>query len=309
MVVASPVLFFWFVILTEPLTMPPTRGLQIVYGALVGFLFSPQVHFGSFYITPELAILMGNVFSYLVSPKRKLVLSLVDKIHIGSDLWDFIFLPNKQLKFAPGQYMEWTLGHDDPDSRGNRRFFTLASSPTEKHIRVGIKFPADASSFKRSMLAMDQKSEIVAAQLAGDFTLPHDQSQKIVMIAGGIGITPFRSMIKYLLDKNQRRPITLFYANRSANDIVYRDVFDAARQKLGIRTIYTLTDTTRVPAFWNGKLGHIDANMIRREVPGYQDCLFYISGPNTMVAEFEETLNQMGVNKRQVKTDFFPGFA
>ena len=309
MVAASPLLFFGFVILTEPLTMPPTRGLQMVYGALVGVLFSPQVHFGSFYITPELAIVMGNVFSYLVSPKRKLVLSLVDKIHIGSDLWDFVFLPDRQFSYAPGQYMEWTLGHDDPDSRGNRRYFTLASSPTEKHLRVGIKFPADASSYKRSMLAMESQTEIVAAQLAGDFTLPHDQSQKIVMIAGGIGITPFRSMLKYLLDKNQRRPITLFYANRTVNDIVYRDIFDAARQKLGIRTIYTLTDTARVPSYWNGKQGYIDAQMIKLEVPDYQRCLFYISGPDAMVAAFQATLSEMGVHKRQIRTDFFPGFA
>ncbi len=311
MLTASPLLFFGFVIITEPLTMPPTQSLQYGYGALTGFLFSPQVHFGSFYITPELAMVLGNVFSYLVSPKQKLVLTLRDatRIHLGADLWDFVFTPSRRLSYAPGQYMEWTLGHADPDSRGNRRYFTLASSPTENNLRVGIKFPSNASTFKQSMLAMDQNSSIVAAQLAGDFTLPSDRSQKIVMIAGGIGITPFRSMIKYLVDMHERRDVVLFYANRAIEDIVYRDVFDAARQKLGIKTIYTLTDKTRAPKYWNGALGHITPEMIRKEAPDYANCLFYLSGPNSMVTSFEETLVRMGVSERQIKKDFFPGFA
>ena len=309
MIVASPLLFFAFIILTEPLTMPPTRGLQIAYGALAGFLFSPQVHFGSFYITPELAILMSNVFSYLVSPKQKLVLQLKDKIHLGSDLWDFIFVPSRPLAYAPGQYMEWTLDHARPDSRGNRRYFTLASSPTENNLRVGIKFPADASSYKQAMLNMDGRTRIAAAQLAGDFTLPANPRQKCVLIAGGIGITPYRSMIKYLLDRNERRPITLFYAARTINDIVYHDVFSAARLKLGIRTIYTLTDSKRAPATWKGSVGRITPAMIQNEVPDFMQCVFYLSGPNAMVEEFEGTLAEMGVPPRHIRKDFFPGFA
>ena len=308
-VLASPLLFFGFVIVTEPLTMPPTQPLQVVYGALVGFLFSPQVHFGSFYITPELAIVMGNCFSYLVSPKRKLLLQLKEKIHLGSDLWDFVFTPNRKLSFAPGQYMEWTLGHSDPDSRGNRRYFTLASSPTEDELRLGVRFPAHASSFKQNMLAMDENSTIAAAQLAGDFTLPRNRNRKCVLIAGGIGITPFRSMIKYLLDRHELRPIILFYANRTVSDMVYIDVFEQARRELGIRTIYTLTDKTSVPQSWRGKVGYITADMIKGEVPDYTNCLFYLSGPNAMVAAFEETLTAMGVSKRQIRKDYFPGFA
>jgi glycine betaine catabolism B len=307
--IESPLLFFGFVILTEPLTMPPTQPLQVIYGALVGILFSPQVHIGSFYITPELAIVLGNVFSYLVSPRRKLVLQLKEKIHLGADLWDFVFAPDRPLRYAPGQYMEWTLGHPDPDSRGNRRYFTLASSPTENTLRLGVKFPPAASSYKQAMLAMDEHKPIGAAQLAGDFTLPRDPQQKCVLIGGGIGITPFRSMIKYLLDKNERRPLVLFYSNRCAEDIIYRDVFDAAQRKLGIKTIYTLTDTGAAPPHWSGKLGRIDAAMIQDEVPDYQKCLFYLSGPNAMVTAFEETLIRMGISHSQIRKDFFPGFA
>jgi ferredoxin-NADP reductase len=205
--------------------------------------------------------------------------------------------------------MEWTLGHDDPDNRGNRRYFTLASSPTESHLRLGVKFYPNSSSYKRSMLNMDGESKIVAAQLAGDFTLPRNLRQKCVFIAGGIGITPFRSMIKFMLDTNQRRPVVLFYANRLASEIVYKDVFDKAQEKLGIKTIYTLTDKRKVPAAWNGAIGYIDAKMIRREVSDFRMCLFYLSGPNSMVVSFEETLIGLGVRKAQIKKDFFPGFA
>jgi len=305
---ASPLFFFAFVILTEPLTTPPTQPLQLVYGAMVGVLFAPQLHFGGFYMTPELAMLAGNLFSYLVSPKAKLMLQLKEKIRIGPDLYDFIFVPKKRLSYAPGQYMEWTLGHADPDNRGNRRYFTLASSPTEPNLRLGIKFYPNSSSYKRSMLAMDRDTEIMAAQLAGDFTLPRNPRQKCVFIAGGIGITPFRSMIKFLIDTGQRRPVVLFYSNRTANEILYADVFNQAQQ-IGIKTVYTLTDATKAPSTWKGYTGHISERMIQHEVPDYRRCVFYLSGPNSMVNAFEHTLLRMGVHRSHIKKDFFPGFA
>jgi len=308
-VLYSPLFFFAFVILTEPLTTPPTRSWQMVYGALVGVLFTPQIHFGSLYMTPELAILGGNVLSYLTSPKSKLILQLQQKIQIAPDVYDFIFAPSRKVAFAPGQYMEWTLGHADPDARGNRRYFTLASSPTEKTLRLGVKFYPESSSYKQAMLALDADQPIVAAQLAGDFVLPRNPNQKCVFIAGGIGITPFRSMIQYLLDTHQRRPIVLFYANTMVNQIVYRDVFEKARQTLGIKTIYTVSDRRSVPANWKGRVGHINAALIQSEVPDYKDCTFYISGSNAMVTSFEQMLKGMGVRGAQIKTDFFPGLA
>ena len=309
--VYSPLLFFAFVILTEPLTTPPMRGLRVVYGGLVGILFTPQFHIGSFFTTPEIAILLGNLYSYLVSPKTRLVLSLKQKIEIAPDVYDFIFAPLRKIAFAPGQYMEWTLGHAEPDSRGNRRYFTLASSPTEDQLRLGIKFYEHSSTFKRTMLSLEKNSEIVASQLAGDFVLPRNPRQKCVFIAGGIGITPFRSMIKYLLDTRQRRSIVLFYVNKTVKDIVYKDVFDKAQQQLGIKTIYTVTDTHGLPRAWQGRvgLGHITPQLIKLEVPDYLNCLFYISGPKGMVDSFQELLSQLNVQESHIKTDFFPGFA
>lgn len=303
----SPLFFFGFVILTEPLTTPPTRVLRVLYGALVGVLMAPQLHLGAFYITPEIAILIGNVLSYLVSPKQTLVLTLKRKIQLAPDIYDFIFTPSKKLAFIPGQYMEWTLGHKSTDSRGNRRYFTLASAPTEDNIRLGVKFYDTSSTFKQAMLEMNPNTQIVASHLAGDFVLPHDPRQKCVFIAGGIGITPFRSMIRYLLDTRQPRPIVLFYANRTVNDIVYHDVFDKAGRELGIKTIYTVTDKHNLPASWQGKVGYITPKMIKDQVPDYAERLFYISGPLRMIEAFHETLAQLHVPESHIRTDFFAG--
>ncbi|MEP7189944.1 MAG: RnfABCDGE type electron transport complex subunit D, partial [Roseiflexaceae bacterium] len=305
----SPLLFFAFVILTEPLTTPPARRSQIYYGMLVGVLFAPQFHIGSFYTTPELAILIGNLFAYVVSPKAAFMLRLKEKVQLAPDIYDFIFVPTRKFAFAPGQYMEWTLGHNQPDSRGNRRYFTLASSPTEDTLRLGVKFYQHSSSFKSALLAMDQQSEIVAAQVAGDFVLPNDPRQKCVFIAGGIGITPFRSMITYLLDTHQQRPIIMFYANKTASDIVYKDIFDRAQRELGIKTIYTITDKRQLLPTRNVQVGYLSPQLIKDEVPDYLDCTFYISGPPAMVDSFKAALRQIHVKNSQIKTDFFAGLA
>jgi ferredoxin-NADP reductase len=294
--------------LTEPLTSPPTKTLRILYGVLTGFLFAPFVHIGSIYFTPELALVFGNIFVYFVSPKEKLILKLKELKEVGKDTFDFIFAPDRKFSFVPGQYMEWTLGHKNTDNRGNRRYFTLASSPTEKDIRMGVRFYPESSSFKNELKALKPGDTIVAGSRAGDFTLPKNKSKKLVFVAGGIGITPFRSMIKYLVDYNEKRDIVLFYSNKKIEDVAYTEVFDGAYEKLGIRTVYTLTDKTVAPVLWRGELGHIDANMIRRNVPGFLDRTYYISGPNTMVKTFKNTLVKMGIEKSQIITDFFPGF-
>jgi len=308
-VLYSPLLFFALIILTEPLTTPPTRRWRVVYGALIGFLFTPQFHFDGFYLTPEVAVLIGNVFSYLVSSKDKLVLKLKERNRLTSDVYEFVFSVPRRFAFIPGQYMEWTLAHPNTDSRGNRRYFTIASSPTERILRLGVKFNRDSSTYKKALLALGKDTDIVAAQLAGDFVLPEDTQQRVVLMAGGIGITPFRSMIKYLLDTRQRRPITLFYTAATVNDFAYKDVFDRAQFDLGIKTIYSVTDTGSQPSGWSGQLGRINPQMIKSAVPDYRNCLFYISGPKGMVDTLKDMLNRLGVAGFQIKTDYFAGLS
>lgn len=295
----SPIIFFAFIMLTEPLTTPPRKSARIIYGALVGLLFGPNIHIGSFYSTPEMALLAGNVFSYILSPKEKYMLSLKAIKEMGSDTYDFVFRANSRLSFKPGQYMEWTVGHKNPDSRGNRRYFTLASSPTEPDVHIGVKFYPEASSFKRTLIALKPESEVLAGQLSGDFTLPDDPKKKLVFLAGGIGITPFRSMIKYLLDRNEKRNIVLFYSNRNQDEASYREIFEQAEQRLGIKTVYIMTERD----------GHLTAKKITDEVGDYKERMFYISGSHGMVVAFEKNLKTLGIPGSQIKIDFFPGFA
>lgn len=307
--VLTPIAFFAFAMLSEPLTTPPTRPLRILYGAFTGFLFMPSAHILTFYFTPETALLAGNVLSYLISPKQKLILHLTAIKKLANDTYEFVFKSDKQLRFSPGQYLEWTLAHAGPDLRGNRRYFTISSSPTENEIKMGVKFYPEPSTFKSSLAMLRPGGKMVASQLAGDFVLPRDKKRKIVFIAGGIGVTPFRSMIKYVADKRENRNIVLLYANKTPGDIAYADEFAEMQKAMFLKTIYTVTDPKSVTSDWRGRVGPIDEKMIRQEIPDFADRTFYISGPRGMVASYHSMLRTMGVPAWHIKEDFFPGFA
>jgi ferredoxin-NADP reductase len=303
----TPLFFFATVMLTEPMTTPPSRMLRILYGAIVGFLFLPNISIGSFYFTPELALLAGNLFSYFVSPDEKLVLTLKEKIRLSRDVFEFVFTRDCAFTFHPGEYLEWTLAHAQADSRSVRRYFTIASAPTGPDVRLGVKFYSPSSSFKTALLAMQVGETIVASQRAGDFTLPKNANKKLVFIAGGIGITPFRSMLQYLLDIKERRDITVLFANKTPEDVVYRDVLDRAQRELGIPTVYAFSDASS--ALPQGAVRTLDAATIATAIPDYQTRMFYISGPQGMVAAYKRMLLSAGVRRSQIKTDYFPGFA
>jgi ferredoxin-NADP reductase/Na+-translocating ferredoxin:NAD+ oxidoreductase RnfD subunit len=307
LVIASPLVFVAGVMLTEPLTAPPTRNLKRVYALLTGALFVPQMHIGALYSTPELALAAGNVFSWLVSPKERVILRLKRKARVAPGVVDFYFAPSQRLTFRPGQYLECTLAHPTADARGVRRYFTIASSPTEQDIQLGVRFYKRSSTFKTALYGLGGRTKLLAGQIAGDFTLPHDTGRKLVFIAGGIGVTPFRSMLKYLLDTNQRRDIVMLYANRNANDFVYQDVLSEAQSRLGMRAVYTVTNQASVPANWAGARGRIDAQMIQSVVPDYRERTFYLSGPPEMVDEHERALRGLGVRRHQIKKDYFSG--
>lgn len=305
----SALLFLAFVMFTEPLTSPTTKTKQIWYGIITGLLFPPQFHIGNLYSTPERALIVGNIYAFIVNPKVKLFPKLEKMVKITPDSADFIFTPDRKFAYEPGQYMEFTLKHDKVDSRGQRRYFTLASSPTEDTLRIGVKFYKRSSSFKEAMLDMTTSSPISANSLGGDFTMPQDLNKKLAFIAGGIGVTPYRSMIKYLVDSKEKRDITLLYSANTAKDIAYSDVFETARQQLGIKPVYMLTKAgTDIP---NNRFraGMITPEVIQTEVPDYHERLFYISGPQPMVAGISQVLHELGVSRDHIKTDFFSGYA
>ncbi len=306
----SAMFFLGFVMLTEPLTTPPTAKKQTWYAILTGAIFPPQFHILSLYSTPELVLVAGNIFSYIISPKAKLFPTLEQKLRITPDSADFIFKTNrKNFAYEPGQYMEWTLPHEKTDSRGNRRYFTLASSPTEEDVRIGVKFYGTSSSYKDALMHMSRETPIVASQVAGDFVLPKDSRVKLVFIAGGIGVTPYRSMVKYLLDTKENRTITMLYSARTINDFAYKDIFEQARHELSMNTLYVVTDEAVEAPNKYMRTERINTEMIKREVSDYQDRLFYISGTQSMVKAIQGMLKDIGVPSHHVKIDYFSGYS
>ena len=303
----SPLLFAGFAMLTEPLTAPAALWPSLAFGAIVGAVSTPNIHIGEFYLTPEMAFLVGNSFAWAVSPKFRFKLTL-DRIEKqASGCFDYVFKANRKVLFEAGQYLDWTMHVRSPDNRGNRRAFTIASAPSENELRLGVKFYAHASAFKQSLLALRPGDTIYASQLAGEFVLPKNQNEKLAFIAGGIGVTPFRSMIQHMIDADDKRSVVLLYGNNKTNEIAYSDVFNRAERELGLRTVYVVAQDAQPDS--NIHHGFIDATLIKREMPDFQDRIFYISGPRIMVVRFQKVLAELGVSKTRIKTDFFPGFA
>ncbi|HVT00679.1 MAG TPA: oxidoreductase [Patescibacteria group bacterium] len=307
-VLSYPVIFFGTIMLTEPSTTPPTKNLRTIYAILVGIIFGSQFKIGPLTPTPEFALVIGNVFSYLVTNKQKLFLTFESKKQIAKDTYEFIFTGKDGFNFNAGQYLEWTLPNVKINSRGNRRYFTIASSPAEDKIKLGLKVFPDSSPFKKKLLDLKAGDQIIGNQLSGDFVLPKGKNEKLVFIAGGIGITPFRSIIEYLLDKKETRPITLFYSNKTTDEITYKDILDRAIKELGIKTIYLLGDNQTMPKDNDFEIGRLNVEMIKKYVNDCMDRTFYISGPEAMVNTYRKLLKSMGIKNSRIKVDYFPGF-
>jgi ferredoxin-NADP reductase/Na+-translocating ferredoxin:NAD+ oxidoreductase RnfD subunit len=306
-ILESSLPFFAFVMLIEPQTTPTRNVLQLFYAVLVSIFYTlPQVGILVF-ITSEMALCIGNIFSYIINPNYRLILFLNERLKQSKDTYSFIFEKQKNFNFIPGQYMEWTLPHKNADSRGNRRYFSLSSSPTEQKISITVKFYDNSSTYKKELLNSHNKKRIIASQVSGDFVLPNNLSQPMVFIAGGVGITPFRSMIKYIVDKNLKTDIVLIYSNRTKDEILFSDIFKLAENN-GVKTIYCLTDQQNIPKNWQGIEGHLSNEKIKEVIPDYKKRIYYISGPQLMVRNFEKMLIDMGISKNRIKEDFFPGY-
>jgi ferredoxin-NADP reductase len=299
----STFFFFAFVMLTEPSTMPPTRRLRIAYGILIGVLFVPGVHIGTLFFTPEFALVAGNLFAYLMNPKGRYMLSFIERRPRSSGIYEYIFKSDRPLRFKSGQYLEWTLGGVPLDTRGNRRYFTIASAPEDELIALGVRFYDKPSAFKRTLAALRPGATISVASLAGDFTLP-DNKKKLAFLAGGVGVTPFASMARHCVAAGEPRDAILLYSSKTAAEVAYRDVFIKALL-VGWRAVYAVSDED-APGTHHG---FIDADLVKKEIPDYAQRLFYISGPPGMVDAMKDMLLTLGISRFNIKTDFFPGLA
>jgi ferredoxin-NADP reductase/Na+-translocating ferredoxin:NAD+ oxidoreductase RnfD subunit len=289
---SGPAVFLAAVMLTEPATMPVRHYYQLLYALLVGLLFSAHLRYGILSTTPHMVLAVGNIFAFILNPKFKLSLILKAKNRISAQVYDYVFTSDRSFSFAPGQYMEWTMPNMKSDGRGNRRSFTIASSPTENDVHLGVKFYTPPSKFKRTLFGMKPGDKLVAGQLSGNFTLPADRTKKLVFIAGGVGITPFRSMAKYITDLSEQRDIALFYFVNEASELAYKDIFLATPGLVLIPVI----------------AGKLTPKLLSEHVPDFTDRLFYISGPNGLVESYRELLRHSGVRASHIISDYFSGY-
>ncbi len=302
---SPPLLFFTFVMLTEPITSPADRRMRIYFGVFTGIIYAFYTLYLDVFYTLELSLLSANLVFRFLSSNKRYMLVLKEKREIAKSIWEFIFEPEKNFNFTPGQFMEWTVPHKRPDARGVRRYFTIASSPTEKNIKIAVKVPDEPSTFKKSLKDMKKGDEVYTANLEGDFILQKDPNLHYVFIAGGIGVTPYRSIIKYMLDNRENHPVTLFYIAKNDKEFVYDELFETAKS-VGVNTIRVISDTP--PDRWKGETGHLNADIIKRHVDDPESALYYISGPPMMVDAYKDLLHQMGLKGSQIKTDYFPGY-
>lgn len=288
-----PIFFFAAIMLTEPATTPATKKMRLAYGVLVGVLFGLAFRIGNFSTSPEMALVVGNLLVFLSNPYGRVILTFKEKIHLTGDLYEFVFTPNRPLKFQAGQFLEWMVPAERNSGRGIRGYFTIASSPTEKEMRLGTKLPPTPGPFKRGLLALAPGDKVTAGQLAGDFILPTDKNEPLVLIAGGIGITPFRSMVQYLLDQNETRNATLIYQCKSAEEFAYKPIFDSAT-RIGLK-VYYQTDL-------------LTPEILKKLTPNLTKSRVYISGPNGMVNAYKKMVKVAGLPSSQLETDYFPGY-
>jgi ferredoxin-NADP reductase len=221
---------------------------------------------------------------------------------ITNDIRSFWFKPEQPLNYTAGQYTEITLPHTDPDDRGVKRWFTLSAGPGGELLSITTRRAHEqGSTFKKALWVMQPGTEVDLAEAMGDFVLPKLAQTPLIFVAGGIGITPFHSIAEWLAKTKEERPIRLLHAVRTEDDIIFQDVFEAA----GINETVIVSEPS---ASWGGERGRLDAETILGLEKPTDDTLIYLSGPEPMLEALEKDLAGHGVAKRQLVTDFFPGY-
>ncbi len=203
--------------------------------------------------------------------------------------------------YQPGQFFFITIKIQDQEAAHH---FSFSSSPTEQGY---IEFTKRITPHEFSQ-ALDAIKPGYWAHLGGpfgSFTLPKEE-QKLAFLSGGIGITPLRSMLRYVTDTGQSWHIVLLYGNASFEDIVFSEELDAmAKAGSGLRVVHVLSNP---PSGWTGKTGLINKDLVAEVIPDCMTRTHYISGPPKMVASLEEQLLALNVPRAQLKKDSFTGY-
>jgi ferredoxin-NADP reductase len=231
-------------------------------------------------------------------------LEFVRRQREADDVISFFFCSQQPLAFEAGEFLELSLPHAAPDSRGSQRCLTIASAPSEPLVQLTTRVGPTPSTFKQALCDLRQGDVVAATGPMGDFVYDQDGAP-VVLIAGGIGITPFRSMLLDLASRPARPDVSLLYSNASA-EIPFRAEFDALRAGWPeLRLVYTVT---RPGVGWRGATGRIGADFIAHYVPDLAQSRFFVCGPAAFTEAVVDALEHLGVSAAQINQEEFPGY-
>jgi ferredoxin-NADP reductase len=218
-----------------------------------------------------------------------------------TDVTSYRFPRPPELTYKPGQYFIITIKQDNKELTHH---FSFSSSPTEKeHFEFTKKLTDHEYSLALKSAKIDDWARIDAPY--GQFTFEGEYT-KIALLGGGIGITPFISIIKNATDKHLNAKITLFYGCRTENDIAFREELERMQtENENFKMVCVVNQPT---SEWTGETGIITAEMIKKVLPGYKENVFYTCGPPPMVKAMETITESLGLSKIQMKQEYFTGY-
>jgi ferredoxin-NADP reductase len=232
---------------------------------------------------------------------------LIERRPETADVISFVFdLGGQPFEYLPGQHLTYKLDAlSFPDERGNRRHFTISSSPSEKGI-VMFTTRMRGSGFKETLRHAPIGYELTCDTPLGRFVLPKGKTRRHVFIAGGIGVTPYRSILRHAVDTNGRIEAVIICHNRSQGEIIFRQELDAiTRQLSNLSLVHVLSNPE--PS-WTGETGDPEEALIRKWVVDPDRSLFWLSGPPAFVRTYRELVKRMGVKEEAIRIERFVGY-
>jgi ferredoxin-NADP reductase len=231
--------------------------------------------------------------------------TVAEKREVAKGTLLVLFAVEDYPDYRPGAYFWVELpdrGHQD--EKGLRRHISLVTSPTDVGV-VGLATRLRDSAFKRTLAELEVGDAVEVEEPKGSFLLPEDTSVEYVFLAGGIGITVFRSMLRYIAARQLPYRITLVYSNRDRESTPFFDELGELEERIeGLRVVLTMTDDPG----WEGETRHIDAEMLREHLGDLDGRTFFVAGPPGMAQGVEEALLEAGVPEERVQTDSFSGY-
>jgi len=218
-----------------------------------------------------------------------------------SDVTSYRFPKQKGLDYKAGQFFFVTIKQKDKELT---KPFSFSSSPTEpEHIEFTKKFTDHEFSLALKACRVGDWARIDAPY--GQLTF-EGEYPRITLLSGGIGITPFMSIIKNAADKQLESKITLFYGCRTEKDIVFKEELEElAKNNNNLKLVFVITEPSPQ---WRGNTGIITAELVKKEVPDYKENMFYTCGPPGMVTAMEKLVENIGVPKEKIKKELFAGY-